>query len=251
MTETALETCKLFTKKLGPGEAFARHTHVTDSYTLVVDGSYDEEFKKDFHRCGLLSLQYKPAGIPHTTRAGSAGTRMFIMTVAPPRADSIPRDIMLGCGVPTALALRLWSLLNTDGDLGCVAGLFEGLVDAVRGRFAPRDDDVPDWIADARHRVADLEPVACRLDTLAGRVHFHPVHLARVFRRHMGCSVGAYLRRCRIDSAVEALVGDDIPLGALAQRLGYYDQSHFCRDFRRETGTTPLAIRRAARCIAA
>jgi AraC-like DNA-binding protein len=36
-----------------------------------------------------------------------------------------------------------------------------------------------------------------------------------------------------------AVVGSDVNLSALAQRLGYFDQAHFTRDFKRVTGVSP------------
>ncbi|WP_083700202.1 helix-turn-helix domain-containing protein [Acidihalobacter ferrooxydans] len=36
----------------------------------------------------------------------------------------------------------------------------------------------------------------------------------------------------------------DIPISELASRFGYADQSHFTRQFRKATGTTPAQLRK-------
>jgi AraC family transcriptional regulator len=75
----------------------------------------------------------------------------------------------------------------------------------------------------------------------------HPVTLARAFRRSFGCTVGEYLRRLRIERATEQLAGGDTPLAEIALAAGFADQSHFSNVFRRRTGMSPSAFRRAAR----
>ncbi len=44
----------------------------------------------------------------------------------------------------------------------------------------------------------------------------------------------------RFRRAVRLLLGQQTPLTELAVRCGYYDQSHFNREFRSVTGTTPI-----------
>ena len=61
----------------------------------------------------------------------------------------------------------------------------------------------------------------------------------RLFRRQMGMSPQHFLRRLRVRLACQALVACDTPLAAIAAAHGFYDQSHFVREFRRELGLTP------------
>jgi AraC family transcriptional regulator len=63
--------------------------------------------------------------------------------------------------------------------------------------------------------------------------------MARVFRRHNGCSPGEYLRRIRVRRACRLLADTDRPLSAIAYDTGYADQSHFTRHFKRAMGVTP------------
>jgi AraC-like DNA-binding protein len=79
----------------------------------------------------------------------------------------------------------------------------------------------------------------------AALVSCHPIHLARIFRRRYGCSLGDFRNRRRIDHAVAALVGERPPhLAALAVDLGFADQSHLTRVFRRHVGCAPGACAR-------
>jgi len=230
-----------------------RHRHRNATLTLVLEGEYREEFHDDHHRCGAMSVQFKPAGTAHTTRAGVEGVRMFILDIAPGDPETSPigpdRPLLLEPGVPTALAL-LARDAQREGDRSSREAMghhLSRLLESVRARRRPDESTTPDWIIDAGHRIRELDPSATRAGVLAAQLRVHPVYLARVFRRHLGCPVGTYVRRCRVDRAVSELLRDDRPLATMAHELGYFDQSHFTHDFRRETGTTPHAFRASVR----
>lgn len=63
--------------------------------------------------------------------------------------------------------------------------------------------------------------------------------LELAFREQVGLTPGAVVRMARFRRAVSLLVRGDLSLAELADRCGYYDQSHFNREFRAVTGTTP------------
>jgi AraC family transcriptional regulator len=69
------------------------------------------------------------------------------------------------------------------------------------------------------------------------------VHLARVFRRHLGCTPGDYLRRRRLERAAVLLRETARPLSDVALHCGFADQSHFANAFKRHTGVTPGSYR--------
>ena len=222
------------------------HTHQRATLTLVMGGAYSERFDDAYHRCTSMCVQFKPPGVPHTTVAGSGGVHMFIAEVD---ANDLSQDdcpTLVRPGVPTALAL---GLLSIGADQ--LQNRMRGLLQTVRDRRPHDDDEHPEWIVEARDKLRRLEPSATSASALARQQHVHPVYLARVFGRHFGCSVGTFLRRSRIDRAVDSLLFTDITLSSLAHDLGYFDQSHFTHDFRRETGTTPHTFRRSASRLAA
>ena len=75
-----------------------------------------------------------------------------------------------------------------------------------------------------------------------------PAHLAATFRRVYGQSVGATLRRLRLEAARRCLEREpDCTLADAALRAGFADQSHFTRHFGRLFGVTPGAYRRRQR----
>lgn len=85
-------------------------------------------------------------------------------------------------------------------------------------------------------RVEDVSDVS-RLDTRA---------LQRSFQTYLGVSPKWVLQRYRLHEAAAQLASPHPPtLAALAASLGYADQSHFGRDFKRIIGQTPRSFGRA------
>jgi AraC-like DNA-binding protein len=76
-----------------------------------------------------------------------------------------------------------------------------------------------------------------------------PAHLVRSFTGRFGLAPHAYLLSRKIDIA-RARVLDGYPLSSVATGVGFYDQAHFTRHFKRYVGTTPGRFAREARRFA-
>lgn len=64
------------------------------------------------------------------------------------------------------------------------------------------------------------------------------------FQREMETSVHDYIKRLRTDQIMRLLVETDLPIGQIAESLGFSDIQHFARYFRAGTQMSPLAYRR-------
>jgi AraC family transcriptional regulator len=84
----------------------------------------------------------------------------------------------------------------------------------------------------ADHEVAEL----------AGLVRLSPHYFSLVFRQAVGVTPHQYILQERISEARRLLAAGDMTLAELATHLGFSDQSHFSRAFRKVTGTTPRAF---------
>lgn len=70
-------------------------------------------------------------------------------------------------------------------------------------------------------------------------------HFARLFRISTGNSPMGYLLRLRIERAKTFLAAGDQTVCTIALKLGFFDQSHFSRTFRRITGVSPSEFARS------
>jgi AraC-like DNA-binding protein len=79
------------------------------------------------------------------------------------------------------------------------------------------------------------------MDALAESMNISQRQLERLFHQQLGFSPKTYARLLRIDAARNALKTPQASLTDLGLSLGFYDQSHFIREFKTVIGMTPSA----------
>ncbi|MEU6980492.1 MULTISPECIES: AraC family transcriptional regulator [unclassified Streptomyces] len=77
----------------------------------------------------------------------------------------------------------------------------------------------------------------------AARHGMTAAELRTAVRRAAGCSPKDYLLTVRLGRAKELLAGTDLPVAAVARRVGYDDPAYFSRLFTRRVGTAPIRFR--------
>lgn len=79
-----------------------------------------------------------------------------------------------------------------------------------------------------------------RVDAVADEFALGKRQLQRLFAEYVGVSPKWVIERYRMHEAVEQLTsGGKNDLAELAHNLGYFDQAHFHKAFRRLTGKAP------------
>lgn len=76
-----------------------------------------------------------------------------------------------------------------------------------------------------------------KITELAGRTEYSRHRLNEIFRQNIGMSIKQYSGIIRIQQAIYGVETKNIDF--IYEELGYYDQSHFIRDFKRYTLLTP------------
>jgi AraC family transcriptional regulator len=83
------------------------------------------------------------------------------------------------------------------------------------------------------------------LNDIAEAVHLSPFHVARLFKQALGVSPHQYLIQVRVNSARSLLSAGsgERSLAEVASAVGFADQSHLTRHFKRLLGVTPKQLR--------
>jgi AraC family transcriptional regulator len=81
------------------------------------------------------------------------------------------------------------------------------------------------------------------LTELSALVHMRPFHFSRLFKRSTGVPPHLFVSRRRIEVARALLATRTVPVGMIAQAVGFRTPSHFTTTFRRIIGMTPSPYR--------
>ena len=84
-----------------------------------------------------------------------------------------------------------------------------------------------------------------RIKHLASLVALSPFYFARMFKEHVGVTPHRYLTHVRIERACELLTTSTLSSTQICPRVGFTTLSHFTNTFRKHTGMSPIAYRRA------
>ena len=83
-----------------------------------------------------------------------------------------------------------------------------------------------------------------KLEDLVTEFNFNYHYLSAYFNQQMKEGFSEYLNRIRIEKACQMLENEDIAIAEVSSRVGYSEQSYFCRVFKKITGKTPSVWRR-------
>jgi AraC family transcriptional regulator len=226
------------------------HQHERAFFYLVLDGSSRDTTRRWALACAPGMLVYHPPEETHSNTWHATGGRCFHIEIPPGRLEALDgsspalrRSGFFDRGPLVWLAQRLHrefrcpdaaSELAVEGlALELIAGTHRDACAIARSGKPPR------WLAAARDAALERCAEDLTVTQLAREAGVHPAHFARAFRAAYHCSVGEFVRRARIARACERLTHGGVSLGRVANELGFYDQSHFTRTFKRVIGVAP------------
>ncbi len=229
------------------------HVHERPHMVVVFEGEFREHEVTGSRLMDGASIVYFPPGLCHAVEFKQRTTLLSI-EVEGERAATVKElfaAVAPGTLIPGnelfPLSLRIRDELRNkrrSSDVVLEALCLEFIALASRlleTRSMPR---IAPWIQEARRLIGEQYMKKLRLTDIASTLGVSPMSLADGFRRAFDCSVGDYIRRKRVERAIEMLVETDTALGAIAIDAGFCDQSHFVRVFKAQTGMTPSRYRR-------
>jgi len=98
----------------------------------------------------------------------------------------------------------------------------------------------PDWVKDLKQIIQDQIDSNLNLTEISKNLDINPSYLSREFSKHFNnLSFGEYIRKLRIEKAIELIQQDKYSLTEIAYLTGFSDQSHFTRIFKQLSGKSP------------
>ena len=230
------------------GSRIGHHSHASPYLSILLRGSYRETYGRRSRDCRPSTVVFHPAGEVHADHFLASGGHIFRfeipqskdLTCSTRAALEDPFELI---GGPVAwLATRLYAEFKRLDPYSPL--IIEGLVLEILGYSTRRkveqhNNQPPSWLLRVQELLRESAVDELTLSRIARVADVHVVHLARVFRKFYGCTVGEYVRRLRIEYAIRELCSADKPLAQIAAEAGFSDQSHFCRAFKLSTGVSP------------
>jgi AraC family transcriptional regulator len=222
------------------GERLAPHAHDSAHLVVVLSGAFDETYGSRTRNCDAATVILRAASEEHADRF-LAPTRYVSLEVDALQVDAPLSTTRIGA---TPLTLRLARELRRNDRLS--RELAHGLLLQILGDLLDPDGAPHDArVCAARALLAARSAEPLRIRDVARAVDLHPATLTRAFRSAYGCNPIEFLLATRVRHACRALAKRQASLAGVALACGFYDQSHLSNAFRRFTGMTPRAYRRA------
>jgi AraC-like DNA-binding protein len=103
----------------------------------------------------------------------------------------------------------------------------------------------PDWVKELKQIIQDQIDSNLNLSEISKSLEINPSYLSREFSKHFNnLSFGEYIRKLRIEKAIELMQENKYSLTEVAYLTGFSDQSHFTRIFKQHTGKSPSAYKK-------
>ncbi len=234
--------------------ALPDHSHESAYFSLLLQGEYSERIGSKELPYSVWAAAFHPPQMAHRDRIGNRGARFFTIEVKDEwiqRLREMVPGLQLTAGFCSGdvkwLISRLYFRYRDPGRcsaLGIEEMSLEILATLARAKGC-QETRRPDWLTRAEELLHAESHRNVSLDEIAKAAGVHPVYFSRVFRRTHRQSIAAYVNQIRIQNASERLRQGGTPLAEIAVYHGFADQSHFTRVFKKITGSTPSAFRRA------
>jgi AraC family transcriptional regulator len=230
----------------------ATHTHGRAFFALLLRGQYSETLPRSSLIYKRFDLAFHPEATKHADEVRAVGTRFFLIELEKCWVDRLreysPRTSLepqICDHLGSMLATRLYGEHRQHGLSSPLT--IEGIILEMLSRLVPNPAATgrqkPRWLRSVLDLLEGEYRRNLTVAEIARKVDLHPVYLSRAFREFCGQSPGQYLNRVRVRYAQEKLANPEIPISEIALLAGFFDQSHFTRVFKQQTGITPGAFR--------
>lgn len=234
--------------------AYPSHTHDTWTLLLVDTGAVRYDLDRREHGALGDRVTLLPPGVTHDGRAvTSAGFRKRVVYLDAPVLDTrrVGAAVDHPGWVDQALrreVSRLHQALTDPAETfeaeDRLASVTDRLDRLLGAPAPPRHLDV--GTAARLRELLDARPATAPTLVEAGALlGVSPTHLVRSFSATYGIAPHRYLTGRRVDRARRLLLAGEPPV-AVAVAVGFHDQPHLTRHFRRYLGVTPAAYARSA-----
>lgn len=233
------------------GESVEEHRHEGLSFVVVISGKHQWLDEQGRIHWSVPGAWYSDggAGEVNTHQACSTDIEAVVIRFLP-EAFEVPVDEVSNKVLHTQAGQRIAQRVQSEllrptagGNyvlLSCLTDLIARFINTARKEEVSHTHAVVRQALDLLNKQF-AAPLS--LDEVARSVGTNRSTLGRLFRHHVGVSVGEYVRDRRLEWAYLQLTDTNTKIAVIAAAAGFADQAHFCRCFKTRYGVTPSSLR--------
>ncbi len=208
-----------------PETILSDHSHDFAYFCLVIRGDITESYGKHENLYRKSNLIFHPIGETHSnyfhTKSCCFNIQLSSENLSNVVLDQeVPNETAVFKGENiNFLATRLYREFQSSDDFShlTIEGLMlEIVAETLRNSFKNLSADCPKWLRQIKETLDEEFSDDLSVGSLAKSFDVHPTHLVRSFRHHFNVTIGDYVRRKRIDQAIEQIIGSQTPLSEIA-----------------------------------
>ena len=242
---------------------YGRHAHETYTFGLIENGVEEFDYGSNVFRAGPGAVALLDPDVVHTGHAATlSGWRYRVLYPQVSVVTEVARELGWRPGTPrfpqtvvydadSAVLLRAAHRAAEHGDqLASSSLLAAALAELLRAHAAPGPASptaairrAPQAVATIRDLLAERISDPPSLAELAALTGLSQFALLRAFRDATGLPPHAYLNQLRVRRA-RSLLDGGVPPADVAVQVGFADQAHLTRHFKRVVGVPPAAYQR-------
>ena len=124
-----------------------------------------------------------------------------------------------------------------------IRSLLRELTGNLAGKFAEEQKPQSHAVVLAKQYIHQNYAQPLSLNLIADRVHLSARYLSSLFMEEEGIGINRYIKRVRSQKASELLLGTNMKVNEICERVGYSNLSYFCKCFQDDFGMTPDKFR--------
>jgi AraC-like DNA-binding protein len=228
------------------------HYHENAYFTFVLQGKLLECNRKETYHCTAGSLLFHNWQDPHYNIKPPGYTRGFHIEIKKDwfEANDFAHARLEGSSSlehPDIKILfhqlyRETKIISSDSDV-FIQQILSQVLSGIGNNSKTYKN--PSWVPKLRDMLHEQYAEKLTLEVLSKELSIHPVHLCRDFSKYFHCTLGHYIRKLRVESALVLLADERRSLTDIALECGFSDQSHFLRSFKALNNIKPSHFRKA------
>ena len=229
-----------------PETKVANHFHGKPYLCLLVSGSYQEKSYKDSEIIKTGTTLFRPANYEHANNFSNDKGVCLNIEINNPEKYMLLNDFKISEINPQMKASidvykLLYFLMNGVSkdilNITCYESIFSHFdFSPIKGKL--------NWIYKIKEQIRENPFAIISLSKLSIEFGLHPNYIVRKFKEVTGYKLSDYLNKTRLENSLPKLVSSTKNLTSIAYDSGFYDQSHFAKNFKKYFIVSPKEFRK-------